>query len=131
MNIRRRRIASAAVALTVVGGVAALGTGVASATDRPSGVSCAADQTLVSPHNYFAFIQMVDGQSVPDCFQNAGTLQFNPPEAASRWTSGNNAGAIDVQCPGDVWVRQWTFDKHQDGWLCGGVPGKVALLTIN
>jgi hypothetical protein len=131
MSISRKRVASAALALTVVGGIAVAGTGVASATDRPGALSCAADQTLVGPHDYFAFIQMVDGQSVPDCFQNAGTLQFDPPEAASRFTSGNNAGSIDVQCPGDVWVRQWTFDKQQDAWLCGGVPGKVALLKIN
>jgi hypothetical protein len=131
MNTRRKRIVPAVLALAIAGVATFAVAGAAEASTRPSVVSCAADQSLFGKHEYFAFIQMVDGQSLPDCFQNAGPTSFEPPEAAHRMTSGNNAGSLAFVCPGDDLPHLLYFDKWQDYWFCGGRSAKIGSLLIN
>jgi hypothetical protein len=129
---RGKRLSRAFLALAIAGVAIFTGAGVAEATDRPNAFSCGWDRSLVGPHEYFAFVNIVDGQSVPDCFADAGNMTFDPPEVAYQWASGNNAGYFAFMCPGDFWYQLLYFDKNQGGWLCNGgaASAKVGSLLI-
>jgi hypothetical protein len=132
MNARRKRITRVALALAIAGAATFAGVGVADAAERPNVLSCGWDQSLVGPHEYFAFINEVNGQSLPDCFANAGPTAFEPPEIAWRMTSGNNAGSLSFICPGDDLPHLLYFDKWQEYWFCGGASAaKIGSLLIN
>jgi hypothetical protein len=127
-----KRITQAVLALAVTGVAIFAGAGAAEATFRPNPFSCGWDRSLVGPHEYFTFVNVVDGQSVPDCFADKGNMAFNPPERAHQWASGNNAGYFAFMCPGDFWYQLLYFDKNQGGWLCNGgaAVAQVGVLVI-
>jgi hypothetical protein len=132
MNAGWKRITQGVLALAIAGAATFAGAGAAQAAERPNVFSCAWDQSLVGNHEYLALINVVNGQNEPDCFANAGSKLFNPPEVAYKWSSGNNAGYIAFMCPGDFWYQLLYFDKNQGDWFCSGgaASAKVGELVI-
>lgn len=82
--------------------------------------ACAMDGLpLFGSHQFFTFINIVNGQALPVCLADAGKKKLGATRA-NFWRSGNNAGKFRYR---DVRGRFHTheFKKHESDWFDGKV----------
>ncbi|MEV8504925.1 hypothetical protein AB0368_08855 [Actinoplanes sp. NPDC051475] len=82
-------------------------------------IACAIDGMFFGRHEFFTFINIVNGQALPSCLADAGKKKLGATRA-NFWRSGNNAGKFRYK---DVRGRFHTheFKKHQADWFDGKV----------